>query len=111
MTPELARRSCDPSPNAEISVGSSVFPLLEWWLALPAEEQDNSSVIALHLLRPFPSESLRGLRESREIIVVEQSYSGQVAGLLAQHLGVGDKIKGFRKHDGMPNYCGRFVDC
>lgn len=92
-------QGCD---HVYFSVGSSVLPLLEWWLALPPEEQDNSSVIALHLLSPFPTQSLQGLKEAGEIIVVEQNYSGQVAGLLAQHLGIGDKIKGFRKYDGMP---------
>lgn len=85
-----------------LSVGSSVLPVLERWRTFPTSEQEESCVVALHLLSPFPTESLQWLKEATEVTVVEQNYSGHVAGFLSHHLGIGEKLRSFRKYDGMP---------
>jgi len=67
---------------------------------------ENEGIIANSLeikyLHPFQGKEIKEILEkAKEILLVENNYSGQVGGLIAQHTGIFIKNK-LLKYDGMP---------
>ncbi|MBO2944152.1 2-oxoacid:acceptor oxidoreductase subunit alpha [Paenibacillus sp. F411] len=68
-------------------------------------EKDGISTnhLTVRLLHPFPVEEvLPYVEQARQVIVVENNATAQLAGLVKLHCGHGDKIKSVLKYDGNP---------
>lgn len=59
--------------------------------------------VQLRLLHPFPAEVIRPYMEkAKQVIVVEQNATGQIAKLLKLNVGYAEKIQSVLKYDGNP---------
>ncbi|MNG29397.1 2-oxoglutarate ferredoxin oxidoreductase subunit alpha [compost metagenome] len=57
----------------------------------------------VRLIHPFPAEQLRPLVEkAKQVIVVENNATGQLADQIKLHVGHADKIKNVTKYNGNP---------
>lgn len=82
--------------------GSTIGRIQE---AVARLEKDGYKVGHLHLraLYPFPRAKVRGyLQAAPRVLVVENNYTGQLAGYLAREVGFHDKIQNCTKYDGDP---------
>lgn len=67
------------------------------------EKGEDVGLAQIKVLHPFQPEGLAELAEKAEkIVVVENNWSGQMAGLIAKELQVAHKIETIRKFDGNP---------
>ncbi|MED4601728.1 2-oxoacid:acceptor oxidoreductase subunit alpha [Paenibacillus validus] len=59
--------------------------------------------VTVRLLHPFPVEELKPyLEKAKQIVVVENNATGQLASLIKLNVGYADKIKSMLKYDGNP---------
>jgi 2-oxoglutarate ferredoxin oxidoreductase subunit alpha len=75
----------------------------ERWL----EEMPDTKISHAHvkLLMPFPAEDLQSyVKQAKNILVVENNATGQLAGLIRQHVGGADKMETLLKYNGEPFY-------
>ncbi len=82
--------------------GSTFGPIGEVRRQLAGE---GARIAHLHIgsLAPFPTGRVaRLIQDARHVVVVEQAISGQLAGLIKQHVGCHEKIRSFLKYDGNP---------
>lgn len=85
-----------------VGFGSTRGVLEEVVRDLKAEGEDVGLAI-IKVIHPFQKEGLEELaKQAERIVVVENNWSGQMSGLLAKELQVGDKIETIRKFDGNP---------
>lgn len=57
----------------------------------------------IRLVHPFPTEKLEKLiNKARQVIVVENNYTGQLANVIKQHIDNHEKIQSLTKFDGRP---------
>ena len=82
--------------NSTLGVIEEVYEMLK---------KDSLSVGQLHLrlLHPFPSVQLQPvLSKAKQIIVIEQNATGQLASLIKMNVGYSHKISNVLKYDGTP---------
>lgn len=85
-----------------VGFGSTRGVLEEVVRDLKAEGEDVGLAI-IKVLHPFQKEGLEELvNQAERVVVVENNWSGQMAGLLAKELQIGHKIETIRKFDGTP---------
>lgn len=68
-------------------------------------EQDGLKVnhAQIRLIHPFPTEILKPyVEKAKQVIVVENNATGQIANLIKLHVGSAEKIKSVLKYDGNP---------
>lgn len=66
-------------------------------------EGTRTAHLHLGVLAPFPTERVaRHLAAARRVVVVEQAITGQLAGLIKQHVGGHAKISSYLRYDGTP---------
>jgi 2-oxoglutarate/2-oxoacid ferredoxin oxidoreductase subunit alpha len=68
-------------------------------------EKDGHKVNHAHvrLLHPFPADEMRPLVEkAKQVVVLENNATGQLANIMKMNLGYPDKIKSLLKYDGNP---------
>lgn len=73
--------------------------------AMERLENDGIKVNHAHirLIHPFPTEEMRPLMEkAKQVVVVEQNATGQLANIVKMNVGFGEKIKSILKYDGTP---------
>lgn len=64
---------------------------------------ENAGLAQIKVLHPFQPEGLKDLVASaKRVFVIENNWTGQMSGLLQQHLLVGDKLKSIKKFSGDP---------
>ncbi|CAM3578177.1 2-oxoacid:acceptor oxidoreductase subunit alpha [Aeromicrobium ponti] len=57
----------------------------------------------IRLLHPFPADQLEGMiNKARQVIVIENNYTGQLADVIKQHIPDHSKIQKLSKFDGRP---------
>ena len=106
MTGEIPPQFWDVDLDAKItfiSFGSTKGSLLA---AKQILKKDNIPVSILNLswLWPFPKDQVKKVIESsRNVVVIEGNYLGQLAGLIAQETGVMIKER-YHRFDGRPFY-------
>ncbi|MFD0959559.1 2-oxoacid:acceptor oxidoreductase subunit alpha [Paenibacillus chungangensis] len=71
------------------------------------ERLNNDGVTSNHItvrqIHPFPSEQLKPyINAAKQVVVMENNATGQLAGQIKMHVGYGDKIKSLLKYDGNP---------
>ncbi|MCU6707181.1 2-oxoacid:acceptor oxidoreductase subunit alpha [Paenibacillus sp. J5C_2022] len=71
------------------------------------ERLNNDGVTNNHItvrqIHPFPSEQLKPyVNAAKQVVVIENNATGQLAGQIKMHVGYGDKIKSLLKYDGNP---------
>ena len=85
-----------------VGFGSTRGVLEEVVRDLKAEGEDVGLAI-IKVLHPFQKEGLEELvNQAERVVVVENNWSGQMAGLLAKELQIAHKIETIRKFDGTP---------
>jgi 2-oxoglutarate ferredoxin oxidoreductase subunit alpha len=73
--------------------------------ALPRLEMDGIKVNQAHikLLHPFPTEEIKPLIDSaKQVVVIENNATGQLANILKMNISTHEKIKSVLKYDGNP---------
>ena len=102
--PESKKFTLFGQPKAPVSVvswGSTKGAILDA-LARLDPEQRNYNFIQVRIFQPFPEEALRRLLEpSRKVIVLECNYSGQLASLLREKIGIKARHR-VLKYEGRP---------
>ena len=64
---------------------------------------ENAGLAQIKVLYPFQPEGLKELiAGAKQVIVVENNWSGQLSGMIQKELQVGDKLQTITKFDGNP---------
>lgn len=67
--------------------------------------------LQLRGLWPFPSDAVRPhLEQAKRVLVVDNNFTGQLAGLIKREVGFHDKIESLLKYDGNPFFVSEIVD-
>ncbi|MBU4351335.1 2-oxoacid:acceptor oxidoreductase subunit alpha [Patescibacteria group bacterium] len=91
-----------------ISWGSNKGIILEAQKIL-ASQRIKTSFLHLNFLNPFPAEAVAEFCQDKQVLLLEQNISGQLAGLIREKTGL--KIKDqFLKYDGRPFYPEEIAD-
>ncbi|SDC88832.1 2-oxoglutarate ferredoxin oxidoreductase subunit alpha [Paenibacillus sp. UNCCL117] len=68
-----------------------------------AEKGINTNHITVRLLHPFPVEEIQPyLEKAKQVVIVENNATGQLASLIKLNVGYAEKIKSMLKYDGNP---------
>ncbi|MEK8130149.1 2-oxoacid:acceptor oxidoreductase subunit alpha [Paenibacillus filicis] len=68
-----------------------------------AEKGINTNHITVRLLHPFPVEEIKPyLEKAKQVVIVENNATGQLASLIKLNVGYAEKIKSMLKYDGNP---------
>ncbi|MCG2688502.1 hypothetical protein L6250_02610, partial [Candidatus Parcubacteria bacterium] len=74
-----------------------------------ASQRIKTSFLHLNFLNPFPAEAVAEFCQDKQVLLLEQNISGQLAGLIREKTGL--KIKDqFLKYDGRPFYPEEIAD-
>lgn len=102
--PEALRTDCPyEEPDVLIvGIGSTIGTITE---AKERLEKEGKKVnhIQIRIVLPFPASELKPyIDAARNVVVVENNASGQLADLIKLHVGGADKVKSVLKYDGNP---------
>lgn len=95
------------APNANpdlliVAMGSTGGTIDEARVRLTAEGISTNHITVRQMF-PFPSEMLEPhLSSAKQVVVIENNATGQLANLIKQNIGAHDKIRSFLKYDGTP---------
>ncbi|GGK13196.1 2-oxoglutarate ferredoxin oxidoreductase subunit alpha [Caldalkalibacillus thermarum] len=85
-----------------LGMGSTVGAIKEAKERLEAEGH-NINHVHVRLLHPFPAEELKPyLEKAKQVLVVENNATGQLANLVRLNVGYAEKIRQLNKYDGNP---------
>ncbi|MEX2355444.1 MAG: 2-oxoacid:acceptor oxidoreductase subunit alpha [Thermaerobacterales bacterium] len=86
-----------------VGVGSNYGPIQEALEELQADAGAKVGHLHIRLLHPFPVEQVaRYIARAARVLVIENNFTGQVRGLLKQHVGYHDRYESCLKYDGDP---------
>jgi len=90
-----------------VGMGSTTAQISE---ALEAVE-GSVGHLQFRALMPFPADAVRSrLQKAKRVIVVDNNFTGQLAGLIRREVGFHDKIENLLKYDGNPFTVREIVD-
>lgn len=91
--------------DAELTLvgwGSAKGPILDAMEAIAESGGPTINFVQVRLMRPFPAEEVTAaLSGAKRLALVENTYSGQLAGLIREHTGINIEQK-ILKYDGRP---------